>query len=133
MISVYKFKNSLVPCVSTHFASCFWNPNFKQSQDGKTYYDPEKTTPYLNALFYTLMMSMGANILNFIVTLLSLYKRINNTLFDGKDVIPEVDISFEKIKTFIQLILFPFYWIFKLFVEHPLVTIAAFNGHSGFS
>lgn len=38
MISVYKFKNSLVPCVSTNFESCFWNPNFKQ-----TGYDPRKT------------------------------------------------------------------------------------------
>ena len=126
MISVYNFKNKLVPCVSTHFASCFWNPNFKQSDGAKTYYNPETNTPYINALFYTLIISICANILNFGINLFSLYKRINNTLFDGKDVVPEVDISFEKFKTFMQMIVFPFYWIFKLFVQHPLITIVAF-------
>lgn len=125
MISVYKFKNSLVPCVSTHFASCFWNPNFKQSDGAKTYYDPEKNTPYINALFYTLMMSMGVNILNFIVHVLSLYKRYNNAFNGATDIIPDAASNFSAM-TLIQMILFPFYWTFKLFAQHPLMTIVAF-------
>lgn len=121
MISVYKFKNSLVPCVSTNFESCFWNPNFKQ-----TGYDPEKNTPYINALFYTLMMTVGVNILNFIVNLFSLYKRYNNAFNGAVDNIPEFPGLLETLKTLVQLILFPFVWILKLFLQHPFITIGAF-------
>jgi hypothetical protein len=126
MISVYKFKNSLVPCVSTYFESCFWNPNFKQTNKEKTYYDPNKNTPYINALFYTLMMAAGVNILNFITNMLSLYKRFNNRFNNGKDQIPEFPGTFESLKTILLLFGFPFYWIFKLFAQHPLITIVAF-------
>lgn len=127
MISVYKFKNTLSPCVSTHFASCFWNPNFKQSDGGKTYYDPEKNTPYINALFYTLMMSAGVNVLNYIISMFSLYKRYNNAFNGATDTIPEPTTSWgSSILTLFQMFLFPFYWIFKLFVQHPIITLVAF-------
>ena len=117
MISVYKFKNSLVPCVSTHFASCFWDPEFKQ-----TGYDPNKNTPYINALFYTLMMTMGVNILNFFINQVSPYKRYNNAFNGATNAIPDPPGFW----TLVQLIFFPFVWIFKLFVQHPIITIVAF-------
>ena len=127
MISVYKFKNSLVPCVSTHFASCFWDPDDKYSDDDKkTYYNPNKNTPYINALFYTLMMTMGVNILNFGITQFSLYKRFNNAFNGTNIIIPDSLGLWESLKTLVQLIFFPFVWIVKLFVQHPIITIVAF-------
>jgi hypothetical protein len=138
MNSVYKFKNRLVPCVSSSFDSCFWNPDFKQGK----YYDPSKTTPYVNALFYTLMMSMGVNILNFFLQIWSVYRRISEAFFLDKDSTESSvwdRLMLEHIKpkppswqdnfslvTFIQMIIFPFFWIFKLFAQHPIVTIIAF-------
>lgn len=127
MISVYKFKNSLVPCVSTHFASCFWDPNLKKSADEKTYYDPHKNTPYINALFYTLMMTMGVNMLNFVINRVSLYTWFNNKFNNANAVNNANDKRHESLVwTFIQLIFFPFTWIVKLFVQHPIITIVAF-------
>jgi len=131
MISVYKFKNSLVPCVSTHFASCFWDPDVKQ-----TGYDPNKNTPYINALFYTLMMTMGVNILNYIIVLfgpelmnkqfmINIKNWFNNTTNTAAPVPPSPG-PWEIAKTLFQLIFFPFTWIVKLFVQHPIITIVAF-------
>ncbi len=131
MISVYKFKNSLVPCVSTHFASCFWDPEFKQ-----TGYDPNKNTPYINALFYTLMMTMGVNILNYLIVLfgpwlmntqlmINIKNLFNNTTNTAAPV-PPYPGPWESLKTLFQLIFFPFVWIVKLFVQHPIITIVAF-------
>ena len=130
MISVYKFKNSLVPCVSTHFASCFWDPDFKQ-----TGYDPNKNTPYINALFYTLMMTMGVNILNYLIVLLGPWlmntqlminiKNFFNNTTNTAAPVPYPD-PWESLKTLVQLIFFPFVWIVKLFVQHPIITIVAF-------
>lgn len=117
MISVYKFKNSLVPCVSTHFASCFWDPEFKQ-----TGYDPNKNTPYINALFYTLMMTMGVNILNFFINWRSPYKNYINAVNGPTYNIPDPPGFW----TLVQLIFFPFVWIVKLFVQHPIAMIVAF-------
>lgn len=131
MISVYKFKNSLVPCVSTYLESCFWNPNFKQ-----TGYDPNKNTPYINALFYTLMMTMGVNILNYLIVLLgpwlmntqlmiNIKNWFNNTTNTAAPV-PPYPGPWESLNTLFQLIFFPFGWIVKLFVQHPIITIVAF-------
>jgi len=125
MNSVYKFKNALVPCVSTSFASCFWNPDFKQ--DG---YDPSKTTPYVNALFYTLMMCMGVNILNWILKFSGLYTRIRPFIDEtndetNKDPLPDKK-SEANLVSFIQMIIFPFFWIFKLFAQHPIAMFVAF-------
>jgi len=137
MNTVYKFKNRLVPCMSSSFASCFWNPDFKIGN-----YDPRKTTPYVNALFYTLMLSMLANILNFVIKLFSLNTRINEALKDSstqtrpttfldrfmltnKPNHPSWKDIFSLV-TLIQLILFPFYWTLKTLVQHPIVTIIAF-------
>jgi hypothetical protein len=136
MISVYNFKNSLVPCVSTHFASCFWDPNLKKSADEKTYYDPNKNTPYINALFYTLMMTMGVNILNYLIVLggpwlmntwvmISIKNWFNNTTNTAAPV-PPYPGHWEFAKTLFLLSTFPFTWIVKLFVQHPIITIVAF-------
>lgn len=145
MNTVYKFKNRLVPCMSSSFASCFWNPDFKivDYDTSKTIYDPRKTTPYVNALFYTLMLSMLANILNFVIKLFSLNTRINEALKDSSTqtrpttflnrfmlnhLKPEPPSFRDKFSlvTLIQMILFPFYWTLKTLVQHPIVTIIAF-------
>jgi len=120
MNTVYKFKHHLVPCVSSSFSSCFWDPSMKFSG-----YDPNKTTPYVNALFYTLIISMAANLLNIIIQMFSVHKRINNALNGATDSIPDPWSKFSLV-TLIQMIIFPFYWIFKLFMEHPLATLIAF-------
>ena len=65
---------------------------------------------------------MCANILNFGINLFSLYKRINNTLFDGKDVVPEVDISFEKFNSIVKSIEPKNSEIFKNLKEKYLYT-----------
>ena len=120
MNTVYKFKTRLVPCVSSSFESCFLNPDFKI--DG---YNPSKTTPYVNALFYTLMLSMLANILNFIIKIFSVH-----TIFKNLPNMPvnEIGNAWNKfnLATLIQMIIFPFYWIFKQFVQHPIVIAIAF-------
>lgn len=120
MYTVYKFKNRLVPCISSSFASCFWDPDFKIGN-----YDPSKTTPYVNALFYTLMMSMGVNILNVIIQVFSVNKRINNALNGTADFKPDPWSKFN-LATLIQMIIFPFYWTFKSFIQNPMVSIIAF-------
>lgn len=120
MISVYKSKHRLVPCVGKSFASCFWDPNMNFSG-----YDKTKDTPFVNALFYTLIMSVGINIFNVIIQVFSLHRVINNKLNGATDPIPPMSNRFN-IVTLIQMILFPFYWILKLFAEYPLATIIAF-------
>ena len=125
MTTVYKFKNRLVPCMSSSIASCFLNPDFKIGDDPRKTYDPSKTTPYVNVLFYTLMLSMLANILNFIIKIFSVH-----TIFKNLPNMPVNEIGnawnkFSRI-TLIQMILFPFYWTLKTLVQHPIVTIIAF-------
>ena len=117
--TVYKFKHRLVPCVSSSISSCFWNPDMKFNG-----YDPNKTTPYVNALFYTLLISMGANLLNVIIQIFSVYKRINNVLNGATDFIPDPMSKFSPV-TLLQMIVFPFYWMFKMVVQHPLAAILA--------
>ena len=120
MNTVYKFNHKLSPCVSSSFSSCFWNPSMKFSG-----YDPNKTTPYVNALFYTLIISMAANLFNIIIQMFSVHKRINNMLNGATDPIPDPLSKFSLV-TLIQMLIFPFYWIFKLFVQHPIAIILGF-------
>jgi hypothetical protein len=120
MISVYKFKNQLVLCVGSSFASCFWNANMPFNG-----YDPNKQTPYVNALVYAVFMSMGLNLLNWVIKLFSFHTRINNALNGKTDTIPSIESNFNLL-TFIQMIIFPFYWILKMFMERPVAIIGAF-------
>jgi hypothetical protein len=116
MNSVYKFKNRLVPCVSNSFASCFQ----------QTGYD-SKTTPYVNALFYTLMMSIVVNIVNFVLKWKGLYTRFIRPHIDETNKEPLPDKRSEAtLASFIQMIIFPLVWIFKLFAQHPIAMFAAF-------
>ena len=120
MISVYKFKNQLVPCVGSSFASCFWDANMPFNG-----YDPNKQTPYVNALVYAVFMSMGLNLLNWFIKLFSLHTRVNNRLNGNTDTIPSIASNFNLV-TLIQMIIFPFYWIIKMFMERPVAIIGAF-------
>ena len=120
MISVYKFKNHLVPCVGSSFASCFWDANMPFSG-----YDPTKQTPYVNALVYAVFISVGLNLLNWVIKLVSLHTRVNNFFNKKTDAMPAWSDNLNPV-TLIQMIIFPFYWIFKLFMEHPVAIIGAF-------
>ena len=119
MISVYKFKNQLVLCVGSSFASCFWDANMPFNG-----YDPNKQTPYVNALVYAVFMSIGLNLLNWVIKLVSFHTRINKFL-NKTDAIPSIWANFNLV-TLIQMIIFPFYWIIKLFMERPIAIIGAF-------
>jgi hypothetical protein len=120
MISVYKFKNQLVLCAGSTFASCFWDANMPFAK-----FNPNKQTPYVNALVYAVFMSVGLNLLNWVIKLVSLHTRINNRLNGNTDKNPDIWANFNLV-TLIQMIIFPFYWIFKLFMERPVAIIGAF-------
>ena len=108
MISVYKFKHGLVPCAGTGFASCFgwW------SEGGND-------TPYVNALFWTLVASVGVNVVNWILQLFPLYDTTTPT--------PSANMTMvEKIIQLLKLVGFPFYWTIALVVNHPVAAAVAF-------
>ena len=117
MISVYKFKHTLIPCIGTDFASCF-------GLKGSNY--SSNDTPYVNALFWTLIISVGVNALNWILQLVSVYTRVNN--WANGTTVPEVPINFtaERAMQLLKLLVFPFYWLIKMFVQYPVATIVAF-------
>jgi hypothetical protein len=120
MISVYWFKNKLVLCLGSSFASCFWDANMPFNG-----YDPNKQTPYVNALVYTMFMSVGLNLLNWFIKLVSVHTRANNFFNKNADTIPSIVSNFNLV-TLIQMIIFPFYWIIKMFMERPVAIIGAF-------
>ena len=121
MISVYWFKNKLVLCVGSSFASCFWDANMPFNG-----YDPTKQTPYVNALVYTVFMSMGVNLLNWLIKRFSLYTQANKFINKNADTIPSIESNNSNLVTLIQMIIFPFYWIIKMFMERPVAIIGAF-------
>jgi len=119
MISVYKFKHRLIPCIGTDFASCF-------GVTGSDY-NARNDTPYVNALFWTLMISASVNALNWILQLVSVYTRVNNLVNDKKDkATPSNFTSSERAMQLLKLLVFPFYWLIKMFVQYPVATIVAF-------
>ena len=119
MISVYKFKHTLIPCIGTDFASCF-------GVTGSDY-NTRNDTPYVNALFWTLMISVGVNALNWILQLVSVYTRVNNWA-NGTNtpVSPSNLTTAERAMQLLKLLVFPFYWLIKMFVQYPVATIVAF-------
>jgi hypothetical protein len=138
MISVYKFKNRLVPCTETNFASCF------RSMDGgsgglnfmNTFFAGDKskaddssknTTPYVNALWWTLIASGIVNAVNWLMQLFPIYNWINDWANGTTTPTPSTNTTMgEKVMQLLKLLVFPFYWTFSLFVSHPMATIIAF-------
>ena len=119
MISVYKFKHTLIPCIGTDLASCF-------GVTGSDY-NARNDTPYVNALFWTLMISVGVNVLNWILQLVSVYTSVNNWA-NGTNVSasPSNFTTTERAMQLLKLLVFPFYWLIKMFVQYPVATIVAF-------
>jgi hypothetical protein len=116
MLSVYKFKHGLVPCVGTGFASCF------RSMDGS-----KNTTPYVNALWWTLIISVSVNVLNWIVQQFPIYNLINDLANGTTTTTPAASMTTaEKAVQLLKLVVFPFYWIFSLFANYPMATLTAF-------
>ena len=118
MIRVYNFKDQLVPCAGTDFASCF-NPTWGGS-------DGSKDTPYVNALVWTLLASVGLNVLNWLLQLLPIYNWINNWANGTTTTTPSSAMTFgERALQFIKLLVFPVYWTLSLFVNYPVAAIGA--------
>jgi len=118
MISVYKFKHTLIPCIGTNFASCF-------GVTGSDY--SSNDTPYVNALFWTLMISVGVNVLNWILQLVSVYTHVNNWANGKTDAAaPSNFTNTERAMQLVKLLVFPFYWLIKMFLQYPVATIVAF-------
>jgi len=118
MISVYKFKHTLIPCIGTNFASCF-------GVTGSDY--SSNDTPYVNALFWTLMISVGVNVLNWILQLVSVYTHVNNWANGKTDAAaPSNFTTAERAMQLLKLLVFPFYWLIKMFLQYPVATIVAF-------
>jgi hypothetical protein len=137
MISVYKFKHRLIPCAGTDFASCFglgggaggWVPTFggTTSSDGSASSDGSKDTPYVNALFWTLIASVGVNAANWVMQLFPVYNWIDNWVNDTTTTPPSSNMTMgEKALQLLKLVVFPFYWTFSLFVNYPVATVGAF-------
>ena len=119
MISVYKFKHTLIPCIGTNFASCF---GVKGSN-----YNANNDTPYVNALFWTLIISVGVNALNWVIQLFSVYNRVNNWANGTTDeASPNNFTTTDRAMQLVKLLVFPFYWLIKMFAQYPVATIGAF-------
>ena len=118
MISVYKFKRRLIPCIGTDFASCF-------GVTGSDY--SSNDTPFVNALVWTLMISAGVNALNWILQLFPIYTWINNWA-NGKnaEASPKNFTAAERAMQLVKLLGFPFYWLFTMGLKNPVVTIVGF-------
>ena len=118
MISVYKFKHELVPCAGTGFASCF---GLAGGSDGGN------DTPYVNALWWALVASVGINVVNWILQLFPLYNWINDWANGTTTPTPSANTTMgEKIMQLLKLVVFPFYWTFALCVGHPVAAAVAF-------
>jgi hypothetical protein len=120
MISVYKFKHRLIPCIDSNFASCF-----------TPWADPSsKDTPYVNSLAATLLISVCANGVNWIIQQAKIYTTLNNWMNPNpqQQSIPvNTNITWlERGVQLLKLLAFPMYWIFSLFLTNPVVTIVAF-------
>jgi hypothetical protein len=119
MISVYRFKHRLIPCAGTDFASCFGLGG--GSSDGS------KDTPYVNALVWTLIASVGVNAANWVMQLFPIYNWINDRVNGTTTTPPSSNMTMgEKALQLLKLVAFPFYWTFSLFVNYPVATVGAF-------
>lgn len=111
MISVYKFKHELVPCAGTGVASCFgwW------SEGGND-------TPYVNALFWTLVASVGVNVVNWIVQMSCNLANSNGTSTTTTPTPSANMTTAEKIIQLIKLVGFPVYWTVSVFMNNPVAA-----------
>jgi len=110
MFSVYIKKNALTPCTESSFASCFDHPQLFSKPN----------TPYVNTLVWVLVYCSALNIVNWITktfgtSLISKWVANNSSTNN-----PPTDIGM-----LVRLLVFPFYWIFTMFAQHPVAIIFA--------
>ena len=106
MFSVYIKKQPLTPCADSLFSTCFKSP-FPITTD----------VPYVNLLFWTLILCSIINVVNWIINFVT--KNALSSWVSSSS--PPADIA-----TFIRLALFPFYWVFSMFAQHPVAATLAF-------
>lgn len=109
MYSVYIKKNALTPCTESSFASCFDHPQFFSKPD----------TPYVNTLFWVLIYCSALNTVNWII-------KTFGTSFISKFVSSPANDPPTDIGMLVRLLVFPFYWIFTMFAQHPVAAIISF-------
>ena len=109
MYSVYIKKNVLTPCTESSFASCFDHPQFFS----------KSATPYVNTMFWVLIYCSALNTVNWITKTFgtSLISKLGSSPAND----PPTDIGM-----LVRLLVFPFYWIFTLFAQHPVTAIISF-------
>lgn len=106
MYSVYIQKKPLIPCAGSLFSTCFESP-----------FPIGKDIPYVNLLFWILIFCSVANVVNWLIGFIA-SKFAPETLPAGS--------SEPGIVTLFQLLLFPFYWLITLIINHPISTIVGF-------
>lgn len=124
MFSVYIQKDSLSACMD---ASCFDHPAFFGTSN----------VPYVNTLFWVLIYSSMINVVNWII------KTFGTSWIGTSSMKGAVEMKWNRAMTgaaaastppanpptdfgtLIRLLIFPFYWIFTMFVQNPVVTIIA--------
>ena len=109
MYSVYASKNVLVACPES---SCFGFPFSSASASSSA-----KNVPYVNTLIWTLIFGSILNVVNWFI------KTYGAKLFSSSSnpVNPPTDIGM-----LLRLVLFPVYWIFAMFAQHPVGAVIAF-------
>jgi hypothetical protein len=96
---VYIQKKPFIPCTESSFSSCFNTP-FPIGND----------IPYVNLLFWVLVLCSVVNVVNWIISFVSNYKQP----------------SAPSMVSLMQLLLFPFYWFITLVARYPIASVISF-------
>ena len=118
MFSVYIKKNELSLCPDSSFSSCFDHPDFF----GKL------STPCVNTLIWVLIYCSIINVVNWITKTFGT-AQISKWVSDQAAQAPaQAPAQAQEnpptdIGTLIRLLVFPVYWIFTLFAQHPVTAI----------
>lgn len=121
MFSVYIKKNALSLCPDSSFSSCFDHPPlFSKS-----------STPCVNTLIWVLIYCSIINVVNWIVKTFGT-AQISKWVSDQAQAQAQQTQTQENpptdIGTLIRLLVFPVYWIFTLFSQHPVTAIIGIIG-----
>lgn len=101
---VYIQKKPFIPCTESSFSSCFNTP-FPIGND----------IPYVNLLFWILVLCSVVNVGNWGISFLANYNNFFQTSMPSPGIV-----------TLMQLLLFPFYWFITLVAKYPIATVISF-------
>jgi|694.fasta_scaffold01262_3 hypothetical protein len=107
---VYIQKKPLIPCTDSSFSSCFKTP-FPITND----------ISFVNLLFWTLILCSVVNLANWIIGFAA--ANIAPQMLPTGSSSPNM---MTQMITLFKLLLFPFYWLITMFVEHPIASIGGF-------